>query len=110
MSLTINAPHLEHRLSQAAQEQRTTPAALAVQLLETLLPSAERAEVQISESLTSNEEHVPSATGHTTAERKTLFHRWLEASRASALPSLSADAFERASFYDDERHFGRSSL
>lgn len=95
MPLTISSPHLERRLAEAAQEQHTTPAALAVQMLETLLVSSEEA--------------VSGSSSSSSSERKALFHRWLEHNQAQGLPSLSPQAFERVSFYDDERHLHASS-
>jgi len=87
MLLTINSSRLWSRLQHAARARGTTPGQVAEQLLEAYLP-AEDAEA------------APAAPD----DRRALFHRWLEANRSLSLPQLPPAAFERSSFYDDERH------
>lgn len=108
MPLTINAPDVEHRLQQEATKQGISANDLALRLLSAQLPVPETVSLeQPSQDAAKRHPEEPSEVPlfYVTAtpdEWSARFDEWVN-SHPKREP-LPPEAFERASFYEDERH------
>jgi hypothetical protein len=101
MLLTINAPEIERRLQQEADKQGVTAADLALRLLETQLATPSQ--------LSAEERARLDRPFHATATQEEWRQGFLDfvgSHNGMNLPQLPPQAFERESFYEDERHRG----
>lgn len=104
MPLTINAPDIEDRLQREAARQGIAPADLAMHLLEEQLPQAKATPTK-PVPLT---EPAPFHATASVSQWKHAFLEWVQSHDAMNTPRLAPEAFERASFYEDDRHLKRS--
>ena len=98
MLLAIISPDVTRRLQRAALDQGISPTALVEEILEHHLPSAIQGDQTDTAPPTSGLDSLKAP------ERIALFLNWIESNRSEHLPMLPPEAFERASFYEDERH------
>lgn len=116
MPLTINAPDVEHRLQQEATRQGLSADALLLQLLHTYLAVPQQApREQASPDANARQpqqatEELPFYATATPEEWEREFLRWVDSHKDMNLPQLPPEAYERASFYEDERHLRVESV
>ena len=105
MTLTINAPAVESRLQQEAAQQGISAEEYALRLLEAHLALQEgseqvtaQTELQTEQELHLEQEAIPVQQKTSSEEWLLRFRTWVESHQD--FPTLSPQAFERASFYE----------
>lgn len=116
MPLTINAPDVERRLQQEATRQGLSADVLVLHLLQTHLPVPQATQEGSQEQAAQNAnnepiqqapEELPFYATATPEEWVARFEEWIN-SHPKREP-LPPEAYERASFYEDERHLIREA-